>query len=67
MANQKTPIYEEENQPGSTLMKVIGALACFGLAVLMVYLSLAEPQQGTAMVAIRNITRGVGGSLSVLL
>ena len=67
MANQKTPIYEEENQPGSTLMKVIGALACFGLAVLMVYLSLAEPQQGTAMVAIRNITRGIGGSLSVLL
>ena len=67
MANQKKPIYEEENQPGSTLMKVIGALVCFGLAVLMVYLSLAEPQQGTAMVAIRNITRGIGGSLSVLL
>lgn len=69
MANRKQqPVYEEQAESnGAPLLKVLGAVVCFGLAVLMVYLAVAQPQAGTAMGAIRDVMRGVGGSLNLLL
>lgn len=38
-----------------------------GLAALLLYMSLAVPEEGTAMGTVRNIMRGLGGSLFVVL
>ena len=69
MANRKQqPVYEEQAETnGAPLLKVLGAVVCFGLAVLMVYLAVAQPLAGTAMGAIRDVMRGVGGSLNLVL
>ena len=69
MANRKQqPVYEEQAESnGAPLLKVLGAVVCFGLAVLLVYLAVAQPQVGTAMETIRDVMRGVGGSLNLLL
>ena len=69
MANQKRQNTYEEQPPetSGTPMKILGAVACFGLAVLMIYIAVARPQAGTAMGAIRNVMRGVGGSANPLL
>lgn len=69
MANRKQqPVYEEQAESnGAPLLKVLAAVVCFGLAVLLVYLAVAQPQAGTAMEAIRDIMRGIGGSLNLLL
>lgn len=69
MANRKQqPVYEEKAESSNaSLLKILIAVACFGLAVLMVYISVVQPQSGTAMGAIRDIMRGVGGSVNLLL
>ena len=68
MAKQNRQSVYEEQAPASTpLLKVLGALVCFGLAVLMVYLAVAQPQTGTAMGNVRDVMRGVGGSVNPLL
>ena len=69
MANRKQqPVYEEQAETnGGPLLKVLGAVVCFGLAVLLVYLAFAQPQAGTAMGAIRDVMRGIGGKLNLLL
>jgi len=65
--NQK-PVYEEQPSAApSPVLKVMGALVCFGLAVLMVYLAAAQPQTGTFMASIRNVMRGIGGAINPLL
>ena len=68
MANQKKqPVYEEQPETTGVPGKILGAVACFGVALLMGYISLAAPMVGTAMGAIRDVLRGIGGSVSVLI
>ena len=68
MANQKRqPIYENQADGAGVPIKILGAVACFGFSVLLVYLAVARPIEATAMGAIRNVMRGVGGSINPLL
>ena len=68
MANQKRqPVYEDQSEFGGAPLKILLAVACFGLAVLLVYLAFAQPQEATAMAAIRDVMRGIGGSINPLL
>ena len=67
MSRQKQPVYEEERQGTSVLTKVIFAIIFFGVATFMLYINLAAPQTGTSMGAVRDVMRGVGGSVSILL
>ena len=60
-------VYEEEMQASSPLVKVIFAIVCFGLALFLLYINLAAPQTGTFMGALRDVMRGIGGSMSILL
>ena len=59
--------YEEAESGSSAPVLILCAVALFGLAILLGYLCVATPQQGTAMGAIRDVMRGLGGSLSVVL
>ena len=66
MASQKkTPVYEDERTQSGTLGKVIGALVSIAAAVLMVYLLIAKPLEGTAMASLANIIRGLGGGIAL--
>lgn len=67
MAKQKQVQYEEERQSSSTPMKVIFAIVLFGVAAVLFYINFAAPQTGTAMGAVRDVMRGIGGSMSLLL
>ena len=68
MANQRRqPVYEDQSESAGAPIKILLAVACFGLAVLLVYLATAQPQPGTAMGAIRDVMRGIGGSIHPLL
>ena len=59
--------YEEQSVGSRAPVMILAAVAVFGLAVLLMYIAVAAPQQGTAMGAIRDVMRGLGGSLSVAL
>ncbi len=63
MPQKKKP---SEPKPTSPL-KPVFALACFGLAVLLVYLAVAVPQENTAMSRIRSVMLGVAGVVAPLL
>ena len=65
--NMKRRQYEEQYAASRTPLLILAAIACFGAAVLLFYIAVAAPQQGTAMGAIRDVMRGLGGSLSVAL
>ena len=65
--SNKQSVYEERSGRTAGPGKIIAAVACFGLALLMGYLSLVAPTAGTAMGAIRNVLQGFGGSVSVLI
>ena len=66
MASQKkTPVYEDENTRSGSLGKILAALVSIAAAVLGIYLLVARPQDGTAMGAIANIIRGVGGDIAL--
>ena len=68
MANsKKQSVYEEQTERAGAPGKIIAAVACFGLALLTAYLSLVAPAAGTAMGAVRDVLRGFGGSVSILL
>ena len=68
MSNSKNQsVYEERTERGSAPGKIIAAVICFGLALLTGYLSLVAPTAGTAMGRIRDVLRGFGGSVSVLI
>ena len=68
MSNSKNQsVYEERTERGSAPGKIIAAVICFGLALLTGYLSLVAPTAGTAMGNIRDVLRGFGGSVSVLI
>ena len=68
MANQKRqPVYENQSEGAGVPLKILGAVACFGLSVLLIYLTVASPIEATAMGSIRNVMRGVGGSINPLL
>ena len=59
--------YEDRDSGSRAPLLVLAAIAIFGLAVLMLYIAVVEPQQGTAMGAIRDVMRGLGGHLSPVL
>ena len=61
------PQYEDRDRGSNAPILIVTAVALFGLAVLMLYLCLAEPQPGTAMGAIRDVMRGLGGSICFVL
>ena len=68
-ANKKTvPRAKEKSAPprGGT-GRTLAGIACFGLAVLLFYLALTTPVPGTAMGAVKDVLRGVGGSLAAAL
>ena len=68
MANRKRqPIYEEQAETAGAPLKILCAAACFGLSVLLIYLAVASPIEETAMGAIRNVMRGIGGTINPLL
>ena len=68
MASQKkTPVYEDERNQSGTLGKVIGALVSIAAAVLMVYLLIAKPLEGTPMASLANIIRGLGGAIAIVV
>ena len=68
MSNSKNQsVYEERTERGSAPGNIIAAVICFGLALLTGYLSLVAPTAGTAMGRIRDVLRGFGGSVSVLI
>ena len=60
-------VYEERDSGSSAPMLILAAVALFGLAVLLIYICVAAPQQGTGMGAIRDVLRGLGGSLAIAL
>ena len=57
----------EDGPGGRGPALALSALGLFGLAILMLYILLAEPQAGTAMSAIRDVLRGLGGRLCYAL
>ena len=59
--------YEDREAGSSAPMLILAAVALFGLALLMLYICLAAPQQGTGMGEIRDVMRGLGGDLAVAL
>ena len=65
--NIKNRRYEERPAGSSAPALILSAIAIFGLAVLLMYIAIAEPQAGTAMGAIRDVMRGLGGSLCYAL
>ncbi len=68
MARQKQqPVYEDRSESSGAPLKILLAVVCFGLAVLLIYLATAQPQEATAMAAIRDVMRGIGGSVNPVL
>ena len=65
MANQKKQ--SEREAPAAAPVKLLAALACFGVAALLVYLAVAAPEANTAMNDIRCVMLGVAGVLAPLL
>ena len=65
MANQKKQ--SEREAPAAAPVKLLAALACFGVAALLVYLAVAAPEANTAMNDIRCVMLGVAGALAPLL
>ena len=63
----KNQRYEDREAASNAPVLILIAIAIFGLAVLLMYIAVAEPQQGTAMGAIRDVMRGLGGSLCYAL
>ena len=61
---RRQPIYEERDAGSSAPGLILAAIVLFGVAVLMLYIAVAEPQPGTLMGAIQDILRGLGGSLA---
>lgn len=59
--------YEERDAGSNAPALILAAIAIFGLAVLLMYIAVAVPQSGTAMGAIRDVMRGLGGSLCYAL
>ena len=57
----------EDRRPARGPMIVLAAVALFGLAVLLMYIALAEPQQGTLMGQVRDVMRGLGGDMAFAL
>ena len=71
MAKKRIEQIEEEyvDQAGysGVPMKILSAILAFGLAILIIYISFAAPQEGTAMESIRTAARGLAGSMSIIL
>ncbi len=65
--NRRQYQYENEDTVSSGPMLILAAVALFGLALLMLYICLAAPQQGTGMGEIRDVMRGLGGDLAMAL
>ena len=65
--NIKNRRYEDREAPGNAPALILAAIAIFGVSVLLMYIAIAEPQSGTAMGAIRDVMRGLGGSLCFAL
>ena len=65
--NRRQYRYESEESVSSAPMLILAAVALFGLALLMLYICLAAPQQGIGMGEIRDVMRGLGGDLAVAL
>ena len=65
--NIKKRQYEEKYVGATAPMMLLSAVAVFGVALLLMYIAVAEPQPGTAMGAIRSVMRGLGGSLAPAL
>jgi len=59
--------FEERDSGSNAPMMILTAVAMFGLAILFLYIIIAEPQPGTSMEAIRNTMSGLGGDMSFLL
>ena len=67
VSNVKNRRYEDRDSGSRAPVLGIAAIALFGAAFLMLYLAFAAPQPGTGMEAIRDVMRGLGGSLYFLL
>ena len=59
--------FEEHDNGSNASLKVLSAVALFGVALMIVYICIASPQPGTSMGAIRNVLCGLGGSLAVAI
>ena len=59
--------YEDRDTGSNAPVLILAAIAIFGLAVLLMYIAIAEPQAGTAMGAVRDVMRGLGGGMCYAL
>ena len=68
MASRANRQVYEEREPGSSApMLILAAVALFGLAVLLIYICIVPPTEGTGMGAIKDVLTGLGGSLAIVL
>ena len=63
----KNQRFEDQEIGSNAPVLIMAAIAIFGLAVLLMYIVLVEPQAGTVMGEIRGVIRGLGGKLCYLL
>ena len=60
----EAPIEERE---GGRTGRIVAAVALYGIALLLAYVTFASPVDGTAMGAIRGVLVGLGGSCAILI
>ncbi len=57
----------EEREGSGRVGRILAAVALYGAMLLLGYIVLATPEAGTAMVAIQNVLRGLGGTLAIVI
>lgn len=67
MAKQRVQEVYEEQEGSTRPAKILASVALYGLALLLGYIAVAAPQEGTAMGAIRNVLYGLGGGLAIVI
>ena len=56
-----------EERDGGRTGRIVAAVALYGIALLLAYVTFASPVDGTAMGAIRGVLVGLGGSCAILI
>ena len=64
---QRQDEFSDEAREGGRTGRIVAAVALYGVALLLAYVTLAAPVDGTAMGAIRGALVGLGGSCAILI
>ncbi len=57
----------EETEPTGKVWRILGAIALYGVMILLGYIVFAPPVAGTGMGAIRDALTGLGGSIAIVI